>query len=80
MIIVLIILLLYLVFAICININWIQDIACYFGYPIAIYLVTFVALIPGFIYMFTLLSLLFIKRKKTLSKTRMRCNRISTRI
>ena len=64
MIIVLIISLLYLVFAICINLNWIQDIACYFGYPIAIYLVTFVALIPGFIYVFTLLSILLEKNKR----------------
>ena len=56
--------LLYLIFATCININWIQDIACYFGYPIAIYLVTFVALIPGFIYVFTLISLLCSKKER----------------
>lgn len=64
MFVVFIILLLYLIFATCINLNWIHDIACYFGYPLAIYLVVFVALIPGFIYMFTILSLLFCKRER----------------
>lgn len=56
--------LLYLAFSIFISINWIYDIACYFGYFVAIYLVTFIALIPGFVYIFTLISLLFDKKKK----------------
>lgn len=56
--------LLYLALAIFININWIHDIACYLSYPLAIYLVTFVALIPGFIYIFTLLSIIKEKDKK----------------
>ena len=56
--------LLCLICSLCININWINDIACYFGYFIAIYLVTFVALIPGFNYIFTFISLLFDKKEK----------------
>ena len=64
MVLVFIISLLYLALATFININWIKDIACYFSYPIAIYLVTFVALIPGFIYVFTLLSILLEKRQR----------------
>lgn len=56
--------LLYLVFAICININWINDISCFLGYFLAIYLVTFVAIIPGFNYVFTFISLLFNKKDK----------------
>ena len=48
----------YLVLSIFINVNWIYDIACYFGYFVAIYLVTFIALIPGFVFIFTLISLL----------------------
>lgn len=56
--------LIYFIFAVFININWIHEIACYFGYPLAIYLVLFIALIPGFIYVFTLISLLFCKKKK----------------
>ena len=55
---------LYLMFSIFININWINDIACYFGYFLAIYLVTFIALIPGFNYVFMLISLLFNKKEK----------------
>ena len=64
MILAFIISLLYFIFALCINVNWIYDIACYFGYPLAIYLVVFVALIPGFMYVFTLISLLRCKRCK----------------
>ena len=56
--------LLCLICSICININWINDIACYLGYFLAIYLVTFVALIPGFNYVFTFISLLFHKKDK----------------
>ena len=59
-----------LVCSICININWINDIACYFGYFLAIYLVTFIAIIPGFNYVFTFISLLFKKNnKKSCKKT-----------
>lgn len=47
-----------------ISINWINDIACYFGYFLAIYLVTFISLIPGFNYVFTFISLLFNKKDK----------------
>ena len=57
-------LLLYLIFAIFINISWIVDIACYFGYFLAIYLVTFVALIPGFNFVFMFISLLLQKAKE----------------
>ena len=56
--------LLYFIFSTCIGINWINDIACYFGYFLAIYLVTFIALIPGFNYIFTLVSLLHNKNNK----------------
>lgn len=56
--------LLALIFSICINVNWINDIACYFGYFLAIYLVTFVAIIPGFNYVFNIISLLFNKKEK----------------
>lgn len=56
--------LLYLIFSIFIGINWINDIACYFGYFLAIYLVTFIALVPGFNYMFTFASLACSKNKK----------------
>ena len=56
--------LLYLIFVICININWINDISCFLGYFLAIYLVTFVAIIPGFNYVFTFISLLFNKKDK----------------
>ena len=55
---------LYLVFSIFISINWINDIACYFGYFLAIYLVTFIALIPGFNYVFNFVSILFSKKKR----------------
>ena len=54
----------YFICSIFININWINDIACFFGYPLAIYLVTFIALIPGFIYLFMLISLLWNKKEK----------------
>ena len=54
--------LIYLIFAICININWINDIACYLGYFLSIYLVVFVAIIPGFNYVFNFVSLLFNKK------------------
>ena len=56
--------LLYFVFSTFISINWINDIACYFGYFLAIYLVTFIALIPGFNYVFTFISLLCNKSNK----------------
>ena len=54
----------FLIFAICINIPWIIDIACFFGYFLAIYLVTFVAIIPGFNYVFNFVSLLLTKKQK----------------
>ena len=54
----------YLICAIFININWINDIACYFGYFLSIYIVLFIALIPGFIYLFMLISLLWNKKEK----------------
>ena len=54
----------YFVFSVFISISWINDIACYFGYFLAIYLVTFIALIPGFNYVFTFVSLLFNKKEK----------------
>lgn len=47
-----------------ININWITDISCYLGYFLAVYLVTFIALIPGFNYVFMFISLLFNKKEK----------------
>ena len=53
-----------------ININWINDIACYFGYFLAVYLVTFIALIPGFNYVFMFISLLFNKKDKKECKKR----------
>lgn len=55
---------LYFIFSIFINIPWINDIACYFGYFLAIFLVTFVALVPGFNYIFMFFSLLFDKKNK----------------
>ena len=58
----------YLICAIFININWINDIACYFGYFLSIYLVLFIALIPGFIYIFMLISLLWNKKEKKTNK------------
>lgn len=54
----------YFIFSIFININWINDIACYFGYFLAIYLVLFVALIPGFNFIFMFISLLGDKKEK----------------
>lgn len=56
--------LLCLICSICININWIYDISCYLGYFLAIYLVTFIAIIPGFNYVFTFMSLLLHKKDK----------------
>ena len=53
-----------LICSICININWITDISCYLGYFLAIYLVTFIAIIPGFNYVFNFVSLLFHKKSK----------------
>ena len=44
--------------------NWINDIACYFGYFLATYLVLFVALIPGFNFIFMFISLLWDKKEK----------------
>ena len=54
----------YVICTIFININWINDIACYLGYFLAIYLVIFVAIIPGFNYVFNFISLLFNKKEK----------------
>ena len=54
----------YFICSIFININWINDIACSFGYFLAIYLVTFVALVPGFNFVFMFISLLCDKCKK----------------
>ena len=62
--------LLYLICSIFININWINDIACYFGYFLSIYIVLFIALIPGFIFVFTLISLLCNKKEKKKIKTK----------
>ena len=56
--------LLYSIVAICINIPWINEIACYFGYFLAIYLVIFIAIIPGFNYIYMVISLLFNKKEK----------------
>ncbi len=56
--------------SICINVNWIADISCYLGYFLAIYLVTFVAIIPGFNYVFTFVSLLFNKKDKKKSNSK----------
>ena len=56
--------LLYFIFSTFISINWINDIACFFGYFLAIYLVTFIALVPGFNYVFTFVSLLCNKKSK----------------
>ena len=54
----------YFIFSIFINISWINDIACSFGYFLAIYLVTFIALIPGFNFVFMFISLLCDKKEK----------------
>lgn len=56
--------LVYFICAIFININWINDIACYLGYCLSIYLVLFIALIPGFIFIFMFISLLCNKKEK----------------
>lgn len=55
---------LYLICSIFISIPWIVEIACCFGYFLAIYLVTFVALISGFNFIFTFITLLFNKKEK----------------
>ena len=62
--------LLYLLCTIFISINWIYDIACYFGIFLAIYLVVFIALIPGFIFFFMLTSLLWNKKGNKKCKTK----------
>ena len=54
----------YFICSIFININWINDIACSFGYFLAIYLVLFIALIPGFNFIFMFISLLWDKKEK----------------
>lgn len=54
----------YFIFSIFININWINNIACSFGYFLAIYLVLFIALIPGFNFIFMFISLLWDKKEK----------------
>lgn len=54
----------YFICSIFININWINDIACSFGYCLAIYLVTFIALVPGFNFVFMFISLLRDKKEK----------------
>ena len=63
-----IIALICLICSICININWIYDISCYLGYFLAIYLVTFIAIIPGFNYAFNFISLLLHKKDKKSNK------------
>ena len=62
--------LMFLIFAVFINIPWIIDIACFFGYFLAIYLVIFVAIIPGFNYVFNLISLLLGKKQKKSCKNK----------
>ena len=59
---------LYLICAILININWINDIGCYLGYFLSTYIVLFIALIPGFIFVFMLISLLWNKKEKKANK------------
>ena len=54
----------YFIFSVFINVDWIHDISCYLGYPLAIYLVLFIALVPGFIYVFMLISLLHKEKEK----------------
>ena len=60
-----IIALLFTICSIFININWINNIACYWGYFLAIYLVTFIAIIPGFVYVFNFISLLYSTKFKS---------------
>lgn len=60
----------YFIFSIFININWINDIACYFGYFLAIYLVLFIALILGFIFIFMFISLLWDKKERNICMTK----------
>lgn len=54
----------YFICSIFINLAWISEIACSFGYFLAIYLVAFIALIPGFNFIFMFISLLFDKKGK----------------
>lgn len=54
----------YFLLSFFININWVNEISCYFGYPFAIYIVLFIALIPGFMYVFMLISLLYYEKQK----------------
>lgn len=63
-----IIALFYFICSIFINIAWITDIACSFGYFLAIYLVLFVALIPGFIFIFMFISLLWDKKEENIDR------------
>lgn len=58
----------YFICSIFINISWINDIACSFGYCLAIYLVTFIALVPGFNFVFMFVSLLLNKKDKKACK------------
>lgn len=58
----------YFICSIFINISWINDIACSFGYCLAIYLVTFIALVPGFNFVFMFISLLLNKKDKKACK------------
>ena len=60
----------YFVCSIFINIAWINDIACYFGYFLAVYLILFVALIPGFNFVFMFISLLWDKKEKKKCKSK----------
>lgn len=60
----------YFICSIFININWINDIACSFGYFLAIYLVLFIALIPGFNFIFMFISLLWDKKEKKICTKR----------
>ena len=71
----------YFICSIFININWINDIACSFGYLLSIYLVTFIALIPGFNFVFMFISLLFDKKEtKAEVKKRRRCYCFDTNV
>src|SRR5699024_9622855 len=54
----------YLIFSLLMSVHWINDIACYFVYFLSFYFVTFIALIPGFVILFTLISLLWNKKEK----------------
>ncbi len=60
--------LLYFIIAIFICINWINDITSILGIFFAIYMVTFIALVPGFNYIFIMMSLFFNKNKEKKEK------------